>query len=94
MIKFIFAAWNFIFNAEISPLRHIHDEAMRHYVLQGLGFMWAVSFCIAIGSYTTMAANIIGHAVLIAAMTVTVATYSTAKLSPRVFGRNNNGEHE
>ena len=34
--------WNFIFNAEVSPLRHISDVAVRHYVLQALALMWAV----------------------------------------------------
>lgn len=93
MRKLVSTVWNFIFNAEISPLRHIQDIAMRHYVLQALGFMWAVSFSIAIGSYTILAANIIGHSVLIAAAAITVATYTTAKVRPRVFGRNSDGEH-
>lgn len=94
MRKLIISAWNFIFNAEVSPLRHIQDKAMRHYVLQMLGFMWAVSFSVAIGSYTILAANIIGHVVLIAASAITVATYTTAKVMPRTFGRRKDGEHE
>ena len=93
MRKLIVSGWNFVFNAEISPLRHIRDKAMRHYVLQLLGFMWAVSFCLAIGSYTLLAANIIGHCILIGALTITVATYTTATVRPRVFGRSSDGEH-
>jgi hypothetical protein len=61
MRQFIVNIWNFIFNAEVSPLRHIQDVAIRHYVFQALGFMWAVSFAVAIGSYTILAASIIGH---------------------------------
>ena len=34
--------WDFVFNHEVSPLRHIRDVAIRHYVLQALGLMWAV----------------------------------------------------
>lgn len=94
MRKIVFSAWNFIFSADGSPLRNIQNKAMRHYVLQALGFMWAVSFSIAIGSYTLLAANIIGHTVLIAAAAITVATYTTAKVKPTVFGRNRDGEHE
>lgn len=94
MRNLIISMWNFIFNAEISPLRHIQDKAMRHYVLQILGFLWAVSFSVAIGSYTTLAANIIGHVVLIGAVAITVATYTTAKVRPRTFGRRSDGEHE
>ena len=98
MRQLIVNGWNFIFNAEVSPLRHIPDVAIRHYVFQALGLMWAVSFCVAIGSYTILAASIVGHSVLIAAAAITVATYTAAttkpKLFPRVLGRRADGEHE
>jgi hypothetical protein len=74
----IVRGWNFIFNAEVRPLRHIPNVAVRHYVLQGLALMWAVTFAVAIGSYTILAASIIGHAVLIAAAAITVVTYTAA----------------
>ena len=98
MRRFIVFAWNFIFNSDVSPLRHITDISMRHYVLQALGFMWAVASLLAVGSYTLIPASIIGHVVLIAAAFATVATYTTASLKPSVFNRNNGrhrtGEHE
>ena len=91
-------AWDFIFNHEVSPLRNIPDVAVRHYVLQALGFMWAVSFSLAIGSYTFLAASLVGHTVLIAAVAITVATLTTAARSPQVVirgaGRRADGEHE
>ena len=98
MRKLVLDAWNFIFNSEISPLRNIPDVAIRHYVLQALGLMWAVSFAVAIGSYTLLAASIIGHTFLIAAAAITVATYTAAAKKPQVFmrgsGRRHDGEHE
>jgi hypothetical protein len=98
MRKCVVYAWNFIFNAEVSPLRHISDPAMRHYVLQTLGFMWAVAGLLAVGSYALIPASILGHVVLIAAAFVTVATYTTASLKPGFFkhnnGRSSTGEHE
>ena len=91
-------AWNFIFNHEVSPLRNIPDVAIRHYVLQTLGLMWAVSFSLAIGSYTFLAWSVVGHTVLIAAAAITVATLTTAAKKPQVFirasGRRSDGEHE
>jgi hypothetical protein len=91
-------AWNFIFNHEVSPVRNIPDIAVRHYVLQTLGFMWAVSFSVAIGSYTFLAASVIGHTVLIGAAAFTVATLTAAATKPEMFGRGsgrrNDGEHE
>jgi hypothetical protein len=90
--------WRFIFDHRISPLRHIPDVATRHHVLQVLGFMWAVSFSVAIGSYTFLAASIFGHAVLIAAAAVTAATFTVAAKRPKLFmlgaGRRRDGKHD
>lgn len=89
--------WNFLFNHKVSPLRHIPDVAVRHYVLQALGLMWAVSFSAAIGSYTFLAYSILGHTVLIAAVAITVATLTAAATRPKLFirgaGRSKDGEH-
>lgn len=85
MRRFIVYGWNYIFNSDVSPLRNISDASVRHYVLQTLGFMWAVSFCVAIGGYTFLAANIIAHVVLIGAAAITVATYTTAAVKPAAF---------
>jgi hypothetical protein len=77
--------WNFVFNHQVSPLRHIPDVAVRHYVLQALGFMWAIAFGVATGSYTFMAASIIGHTVLLAAAAITVVTWTAATKKPELF---------
>lgn len=91
-------SWNFIFDHNVSPLRHIPDVGVRHYVLQALGLMWAISFSVAIGSYTFLAASILGHAVLIAAAAVTAATFTVAAKRPKLFmrgaGRRRDGEHD
>jgi len=80
-------SWNFVFNHEVSPLRHIPDVAIRHYVLQALGLMWAVAFAVALGSYTLLAVSVIGHTVLIAAAAITVTTWTAAAKKPDLFGR-------
>jgi hypothetical protein len=94
---FVVQAWNFVFDHKVSPLRHIPDVGVRHYVSQVLGLMWAVSFSVAIGSYTFLAYSILGHAVLIAAAAITVATFTVAAKRPKLFmrgaGRRNDGEH-
>ena len=91
-------AWNYVFDHETSPLRHIPDVGVRHMILQVLGWMWAVAFSVAVGSYALLPASLLGHAVLIAAAAVTVATYSTAATKPSLFrtgsGRRRDGEHE
>ena len=85
--KTILFCWNFVFNHEVSPLRHIPDVTTRHYILQVLGLMWAVAFAVAIGSYTFMAVSVIGHAVLIGAAAITVSTWTAASTKPEIFVR-------
>ena len=79
--------WDFVFDHEVSPLRHIPDVAMRHYVLQALGLIWAVAFAVAVGSYTFLALSVIGHTVLIAAAAITVTTWTAAAAKPDLFVR-------
>ncbi len=66
-------------------------------ILQILGWMWAVAFSVAIGSYVLLPASLIGHAVLIAAAAITTATYTAASVKPSLFksasGRRHDGEH-
>ena len=66
-------------------------------VYQVLGWMWAIAFSIATGTYAFMGVNLIAHAVLIGAAALTVATYTTASLKPDAFrvvlGRRPDGEH-
>ena len=85
--KFVVYCWGFVFDHEVSPLRHIPDVAIRHYVLQALGLMWAAAFAVAAGSYTLLAISVIGHTVLIAAAAITVATWTAAAAKPDVFMR-------
>ena len=96
--KLVVYGWDFVFDHEVSPLRHIPDVAIRHYVLQALGLMWAVAFAVATGSYTFMAISVIGHTVLISAAAITVATWTAATARPELFllgsARNDRGsEH-
>lgn len=90
-------AWNFLFNHEVSPVKNIPDVAVRHYILQALGLMWATAFSIAMGSYFVLAVSVLGHAVLIAAIAITVLTLTAASKKPQLFvralGRRSDGEH-
>ena len=97
MRQFIVRAWRYVFDHEVSPLRHIPDVATRHMILQILAWMWASAFSLALGSYTILGVSLVGHAFLIGAAAITVATYTTAATNPEVFpshlGRRKDGEH-
>jgi hypothetical protein len=100
MIKTVIYAWDFIFNHEVSPLRHIPDISTRHYVLQVLGFMWAVVFSVIVGNATFFYINMLSHVALIGAIAITVSTLTAATVKPELFakkagwGRGPTGEHE
>jgi membrane protein YdbS with pleckstrin-like domain len=104
MRKFIVNNWNAIMDAEVNPLRHIKDLQTRHVVMQLLAWMWCIIFAMSVGSVTVFGISAVAHALLIAGIVVTVATFETAKRKPQVFnrykygvnysGRGNGGEHE
>lgn len=85
MRQFIYDSWNSVMNADRNPLRHIPDLSTRHMVLQVLAWMWCIVFSMWIGSFWVMGASMIGHAFLLAAIVVTVATFETAKRKPSFF---------
>ncbi len=88
--KLIVFCWSFVFDHEVSPLRNIPDIAIRHYILQALALMWGITFSTAIGSYTYLAASVIGHSVLIGAAAITVTTWTAATVKPELFVRSSN----
>lgn len=101
MRKYIYDSWNYIFDHDKSPLKNIPDITVRHMVLQMLAYMWVVAFAIFIGSLNGIVWSLLGHIALIAAVTVTVATYKVAEDNPESvvrlvgsLGRTQNGEHE
>ena len=66
-------------------------------VLQVLAWMWCIVFSMWIGSFWVMGISMIAHALLLAAIVVTVATFETARRAPQYFGgfgRAQGGEHE
>ena len=85
MRKFVYESWNSVMDAEKNPLRHIPDLQVRHMVLQILAWMWCIVFSLYIGSFWVMGASMLGHALLLAAIVVTVGTFETAKRKPSFF---------
>jgi len=97
MRTFVVNSWNNVMNHELNPLRHIPDLQTRHVVMQFLAWMWCIIFSMSIGSITVFGVSAVAHALLIAGIVVTVATFETAKRKPQYFGglgRGVGGEHE
>lgn len=97
MVKFIYNTWNVVMDHRMNPLSNIQDLGVRHVVMQFLAWMWCIIFSMSIGSVTVFGVSALAHALLIAGVVVTVATFETAKRRPQYFGglgRGTGGEHE
>ena len=97
MKKFIFEIWNIVMEHEHNPLKHIGDIQVRHIVLQVLAWMWCIIFAMSTGSITVFGVSAVAHALTIAGIVITVATFQTARIQPNRFitlGRGVGGEHE
>ena len=97
MRQFIYNSWNGVMDADHSPLKNIPDVNTRHMILQVLAWMWCIIFSMYLGSIVAFGISAIIHAVLIAGIVITVATFETAKRRPEYFGglgRGNGGEHD
>jgi hypothetical protein len=78
MREFVYNSWNGIMDAEINPLRHIPDTNVRHMVLQVLAWMWCIVLSMWIGSFWIMGVSMIAHAIVLAAIVITVAASTIA----------------
>ena len=85
MRKFIYDNWNVVMNYERNPLRHIPDTNTRHMIMQVLAWMWCIAFSSYFTSMWIFGLTTIAHIIILAAITVTVATFETAKRKPSFF---------
>ena len=102
MKEFIYDSWNGVMNSQVNPLRHIPDLNTRHMVLQVLAWMWCIVFAFYLGSIVAFGVSAVAHAILLAAIVITVGTFETARNNPGFFSARDNiinsrgvgGEHE
>ena len=97
MKKYVVELWNVVMEHEHNPLKHVGDIQVRHIVLQVLAQMWCIIFAMSTGSITVFGVSVVAHALVIAGIVVTVATFQTARIQPNRFitlARGAGGEHE
>ena len=98
MREWVFNCWNVVMDHEKNPLSNIPDFSTRHMIMQVLAWIWCIVFAIIVSSMWAGVISMVLHALLLAAIAITVATFETAKRKPNVFGsysgRANGGEHE
>ena len=89
--------WNGVMDHRINPLKHIDDLQTRHIVMQFLAWMWCIIFSMSVGSMTVFGISAVAHALLVAGVFATVATFKVAQHRPNSFiqlARGAGGEHE
>ena len=101
MREWVYNCWNVVMDHEVNPLSSIPDFSTRHMIMQVLAWMWCIVFAIIVGSMWAGVVSMMLHALLLAAIAITVATFETAKRNPKMFVRDNvinsrgvGGEHE
>ena len=101
MREWVYNCWNVVMDHNKNPLSNIPDFSTRHMIMQVLAWMWCIVFAIIVSSMWAGVVSMVIHALLLAAIAVTVATFETAKRNPTSFRRDNGinsrgygGEHE
>ena len=97
-IKIMFrGVFQLIMDSRHNPLANIQDVTTRHLVMQMLAWMWCIIFSMWMGSILIFGISAAIHAILIAGVFITAATFETARSKPGYFGmlgRTNGDEHE
>ena len=83
--KFIYDTWNSVMDHDRNPLRNIPHLNTRHMVMQVLAWMWCIVFSMYFGSMWVFGITAIAHIFLIAAIVVTVGTFTIANNNPTFF---------
>jgi hypothetical protein len=89
--------YKLIMDSKYNPLSNIQDLTIRHLVMQLLAWMWCIIFSMWMGSIFVFGVSAVVHAILIAGVFITAATFETARRKPNFFGglgRGGGGEHE
>ena len=89
--------YNSVMRRKYNPLSNIPSLATGHLVMQLLAWMWCIIFSMSVGSWTIFGVSAVAHALLIAGVVATVATFKVAQHRPNAFvqlARGAGGEHE
>jgi len=86
--KFVYDSWNSVMDHDRNPLKNIPHLNTRHMIMQVLAWMWCIMFSMYFSSMWIFGITAIAHIFILAAITVTVAAFETAKRKPQFFLKN------
>lgn len=93
MREMIYNSWNGIMDHKSNPLRNIPDLNTRHMVMQVLAWMWCIVFSMYFSSMWMFGITAIAHIIVLAAIAITVGTFTVAKKNPELFSLRTDGYH-
>jgi len=82
---YIVNSWEGIMNHQRNPLKNIPDLQTRHLVMQVLAWMWCIVFSAYFSSMWMFGITAIAHTLILAAIAITVGTFTVAKHNPNLF---------
>jgi len=82
---YIINSWDGVMNHNVNPLKNIPDLQTRHLVMQVLAWMWCVVFSTYFSSMWIFGLTAIAHILVIAAVVITVGTFTAASNNPSLF---------
>ena len=93
MREWVFDCWNSVMDDERNPLSNIPDFSTRHMIMQILAWMWCIVFSSYFGSMWMFGITAIAHVIVLAAIAITVGTFTVAKNNPSLFNLRSDGYH-
>ncbi len=78
-------SYNSIMRRKYNPLSNIPNVATGHLLMQVLAWMWCIIFSMWMGSVYIFGVTAIAHAIIIAGIFITAATFYTAGRRPTFF---------
>lgn len=82
---YIINSWDGIMNHNLNPLKNIPDLQTRHLVMQVLAWMWCIVFSTYFSSMWIFGLTALAHVLVIAAIVITVGTFTAASTNPSLF---------
>lgn len=72
------SAWDALMDESKNPLRS-YPLVTAHMMMQTLAWMWCAIFSIAVGSYAIFGVAVVGHALIIAGIFITLMVFQRAE---------------
>ncbi|TLU66257.1 hypothetical protein FE810_06025 [Thalassotalea litorea] len=75
----IYDTYEYVFNSDKSPLRHIPDPVSRFYIMTILAAMWSFTIAVYLGNIIYFGISLAAHSIVLLMFFFTMAVFYDAK---------------